>query len=168
MPATHAVDETFRVVVVDDCRDNADTLLLLLTQWGFNARSAYDSATALSLVDSFSPDVIIADIAMPVASGLELAKRLRELSRKPNVLIALSGYADDEHRHAAEAAGYDFYLVKPPDLDPLRDLLDAARRVADHCRRIEAHADRAEVLTSEVRGLIDYIRAELRVGLTMA
>jgi CheY-like chemotaxis protein len=169
MSATSAAAEMpLRVLVVDDCRDNADSLQVLLTQWGFDARSTYDVAAAVVTAESFRPDVVVADIAMPVASGLELANRLRDAERRPDLLIAISGYADEAHRSAAAQAGFDFYLVKPPDLAQLRDLLDSARRVAGHCRRITVHADRVEVLTNEVRRLIDDIRAELRLGLTMA
>jgi len=157
-----AAEPPLRVLIVDDCRDNADTLVLLLTQWGFDARPAYDANSAVSLAVTFVPDVVMADIAMPGATGLDLAARLRELDPGLHSLVAITGYADDEHRDAAARAGFDFYFVKPPDLEELHGLLDAAGRVAAHCRRIAAFADCAEVLTTEVRGLIDDIRGELR------
>lgn len=159
MPA--AADAPLRVLVVDDCRDNADALLLLLTQWGFNARSAYEVNTALSLARTFAPEVVIADIAMPGGNGLDLAARLRSLDPLPHSLIAISGYADDDRREAAGRAGFDFYLVKPPDLNELRNLLDGASRVAGHCRRIATLAERTDCLTTQVRRLIDHIRGEL-------
>jgi CheY-like chemotaxis protein len=157
-----AAEAPLRVLIVDDCRDNADSLLLLVTLWGYNARSAYDVGSALAVAATFVPDVVIADIAMPGMTGLELAERLRNLEPGPHSLVALSGYADDDRRDAAGRAGFDFYLVKPPDLDELHSLLDAARRVASHCRRIATLADRTECLTTQVRGLIDDIRGELR------
>jgi len=159
-----AADVPLRVLIVDDCRDNADALLLLVTQWGFNARSAYDVNSALSLATTFAPEVVITDIAMPGpgGNGLEFAAKLRALDPLPHSLIAISGYADDDRREAAGRAGFDFYLVKPPDLEELRGLLDGAHRVAEHCRRIATLADRTERLNTQVRGLIDDIRVELR------
>lgn len=157
-----AADVPLRVLIVDDCRDNADALLLLVNQWGFHARSAYNVSAALSLAATFAPEVVVADIAMPGMTGLELAAKLRAVDPVPHSLIAVSGYADDDRREAAGRAGFDFYLVKPPDLDELRGLLEAARRVAGHCRRIENLAERTECLTTQVRGLIDGIRDDLR------
>ncbi len=157
-----AVEPPLRVLIVDDCRDNADTMVMLVSQWGFSARAAYDVTSAVSATVTFAPDVVVADIAMPGATGLELAGRLRELDPGPHALVAVTGYADEEHRGAAQAAGFDFYLVKPPDLAELRILLVGASKVAGHCRRIAAHADRIELLTTEVRTLIDDIRGELR------
>jgi len=157
-----AADPPLRVLIVDDCRDNADTLGLLLAQWGFDVRSAYNVESALSVAVTFVPDVVMADIAMPGATGLDLAGRLRDLDPGLHSLVAITGYADDEHREAAARAGFDFYFVKPPDLVELNAFLDAAARVVGHCRRIAAYADRTEVLTTEVRGLLDDIRDELR------
>ena len=83
---------------------------------GFSARSAYDANSALSLAVTFVPDVVMADIAMPGSNGLDLAARLRELDPGLHALVAITGYADDEHRQAASEAGFDFYFVKPPDI----------------------------------------------------
>ena len=99
---------------------------------------------------------------MPRGNGLELATQVRALVPGPHALIALSGYADDEHREAAEQAGYDFYLVKPPDLAVMRGLLDGARHITTACRRVATLSDRAERLIDESRGLINDIRADLR------
>src|SRR5262249_46052309 len=157
-----AVDPPLRVLIVDDCRDNADILAVLLAQWGVDARAVYDANSALSAAVTFVPDVVLADIAMPGVTGLDLARRLQEIDPGLHGLVAISGYADEEHRDAAAKAGFHFSLFKPPALIELRGLLDAAGRVVGHCRRIAAHADHTEVLTTEVRGLIDEIRGELR------
>ena len=157
-----AAEPPLRVLIVDDCRDNADILAVLLAQWGVDARAVYDANSALSAAVTFVPDVVLTDIAMPGGNGLNLATHLRQLDPGLHGLVAISGYADEEHRDAAAKAGFDFYLVKPPDLIELRGLLDAAGRVVGHCHRIAAHADHTEVLTTEVRGLIDEIRGELR------
>jgi CheY-like chemotaxis protein len=161
-PDLPAAEPPLRVLVVDDCRDNADTLVLLLMQWGFDARCAYDAKSAISAAATFVPDVVMADMAMPGTTGLDLANRLRDLDPGLHSLVAITGYADEEHRELAAQAGFDFYFVKPPDLVELHAFLDAAARVVGHCRRIAVHADRTEILTREVRGLLDDIRDELR------
>ena len=110
-----------RVLVVDDCRDCADSSLLLLEFWGHDGRAVYGGREALDAVESFRPDVCLLDIGMPRMAGYELAGRLRERFREA-LLVAVTGYAHDGHRVLGREAGYDLYLtkpVKPPELEAL-------------------------------------------------
>jgi CheY-like chemotaxis protein len=108
------------ILVVDDVRDSADTLSNILRLLGHQVRAAYDGQAALAIAGEWRPDVIIADIAMPGMHGYELARRLRAEHRGRDVLlIALTGFADDECRRRSKEAGFDHHFVKPVSLDIL-------------------------------------------------
>jgi CheY-like chemotaxis protein len=114
-----------RVLVVDDNRDAADLTARLLNTAGYETRSAHDPATALSLAETLRPQVAILDIGLPVmdgyALGLELRSRLRD---EPPILIALTGYSQDQDRQRSSAAGFALHLAKPVDAEHLVHVLD--------------------------------------------
>jgi PAS domain S-box-containing protein len=113
-----------RVLVVDDSADTADSLALLLRMEGHEVRVAYEGTAALDTAQTFCPEVVLSDIGLPGMTGYELAPRLRQLPGMADILlVALTGYAQEEDRRRAEAAGFDAYLVKPADLDTVRALL---------------------------------------------
>jgi CheY-like chemotaxis protein len=109
-----------RVLVVDDNEDAAELLREILCSLGHSVEVAYDGATALKLAESFRPDVALLDIGMPVMDGYELAARLRQGAGPTPRLIAITGYGAD-----AVSAGADFdrHLMKPFDVDRLRELI---------------------------------------------
>lgn len=111
------------VLVADDNRDAADTLAMVVRLWGYTARVAYDGAAALAMLDEVKPHVLLVDLGMPQLDGYELARRVRGRDGPRPVLVAVTGYADANHRGRAGPAGFDHFLVKPADLDRLRDLL---------------------------------------------
>jgi CheY-like chemotaxis protein len=113
--------EPLRVLVVDDDRDNADILCLLVSLWGHDARAAYDGASALRVAAESPPDVVLCDLGLPDMDAAALAA---QLGPGP-ALVALTGYSDDAHRQEAAAAGFDPYLVKPCEPRSLRQVLDA-------------------------------------------
>src|SRR5579884_1042159 len=94
-----------RLLVVDDNRDAADSLCLLASLWGHDARPAYDGASALRLAAEHPPDVVVCDLSLPDMDGTAVASRL---SPGP-ALVALTGYPDEAHREAAAAAGFAHY-----------------------------------------------------------
>jgi PAS domain S-box-containing protein len=112
-----------RVLVVDDVKPSADTLSMMLAGLGQEIRIAYDGWSALAVAEEFCPDVAFLDIAMPEMDGYEVAKRLRQISGCRPVLVALTGYGQEEDRRRALEAGFDHHLVKPASLDALRQLL---------------------------------------------
>jgi signal transduction histidine kinase/CheY-like chemotaxis protein len=114
-----------RVLVVDDNRDAADTLGALLESLGTTVQVAYGGNAALEAVESFDPDTVLLDLGMPVIDGYEVARRIRASSGKPRqaLLIALTGWGQDQDLRRSEAAGFDHHLVKPPDLDKLREIM---------------------------------------------
>jgi len=120
-----------RIVIVEDNQDAAESMAMVLGLWGHDVEIAFDAMAALQLAERAAPDVIISDLGLPGMSGYDLAKRLRQ---EPTfgrvVLIALSGYAREDDKRRALAAGFDHHLVKPADLDALAELLGKAQVAA--------------------------------------
>jgi len=117
-----------RVLIVDDNRDAAQMLGILLQRSGYEVDVLLNSTECLSRLESFRPNVLLLDIAMPEISGYELAKQIRtrpEFERL--VIFAISGYGDRKHVQWSLEAGCDRHLVKPVDLSAL--LLGIAHEV---------------------------------------
>jgi two-component system CheB/CheR fusion protein len=114
-----------RVLIVEDNKDVADALELLLDSLGHETTVARDGWTALQMAEDFGPEVALVDIGIPGINGYELARMLRSDPRFASVqLIAMTGYGRDEDRDAARAAGFDAHLVKPAEMERLRSLLE--------------------------------------------
>ena len=121
-----------RILVVDDNRDSAESLAMVLRLSGYDARTAYDGRQALVDAQVYRPDLVLLDIGLPGVSGYEVARRLRsEPGAVQTKLVALSGYAREEDRRQAIAAGFDDYLIKPVDFDALFKLLTALEPTTD-------------------------------------
>jgi two-component system CheB/CheR fusion protein len=115
-----------RIVAVDDNRDVADTLGMLLTRLGAAVTVAYDAESALGAIASQRPCLALVDLGMPVIDGFELARRVRADPALDGVkLVALSGWGQDQDRRRSRAAGFDDHLVKPVSVEALRTLLAA-------------------------------------------
>ena len=114
-----------RILIVDDNRDAADILALLLESEGHETLAVYAAAQALEQVAIFEPDVVLLDIGLPGMDGYEVARRMKLLAR-PVRLIALSGYGQLEDKQRSSAAGFDAHLVKPVETAVLRQLLAAS------------------------------------------
>jgi CheY-like chemotaxis protein len=117
----------YRVYVVEDNRDAADSLAMVLRSWGYQVRTAYDAPTALDDVETFTPDAILSDLRMPGMSGWTLAEKL---AGEGALLIAMTGYDDDASRQASKQAGFYRHLAKPLDLEALHGLLEKHREGA--------------------------------------
>jgi CheY-like chemotaxis protein/two-component sensor histidine kinase len=113
-----------RVLVVDDNRDAADSLAMLLQVLGSDVHTAHDGASALDAFVAYRPTLAFLDIGMPGMDGYELARRARQLpGGQETILIALSGWGQDADRRRSREAGIDHHLVKPVDISVLRSLL---------------------------------------------
>ena len=120
-----------RILVVDDNVDSAESLGALLKIMGAEIRVVYDGPSALELVATFVPDVVLLDIGLPEMDGYEIARRLRALPQlEATVLVAQTGWGQEEDRRRSEAAGFDHHLVKPVDFDALEQLLAQLPRKA--------------------------------------
>ena len=117
-----------RILVVDDNTDAADSTAMVLKLEGHEVKVACDGPTALQCATDFRPDVILLDIGLPDMDGYEIARRFRAIpSFTDTLLIAVSGYAGDEHRERARQAGFNHYLVKPASLTRLNRLIASSR-----------------------------------------
>ncbi|HVG10181.1 MAG TPA: ATP-binding protein [Thermoanaerobaculia bacterium] len=112
-----------RILVVDDNRDAADSLALLLTLQGSEVRTAYDGLEAIDAAAAFDPDVVLSDLGMPRMNGYEAARKIRERCSGRVVLVAMTGWGQEEDKRRSSAAGFDYHLVKPVALDDLEQLL---------------------------------------------
>src|SRR5437763_5300358 len=123
-----------RVLIVDDCRDSADSLYMLTKLWGHDSIAVYDGSAALDLFEAVRPDVMLVDIGMPGMDGNGIARAVARRGEYPRpTLVAVSGFADRAHRERARASGFDHYLLKPIEPPALARFLDnvrASRRAA--------------------------------------
>ncbi len=129
-PSRRAKDGTItprRILVVDDNRDAADSLSMLLRFTGHTVETAYDGMAAIDIATSGSFDAILLDIGLPSINGYETARRIRAQARNQGVtLVALTGWGKDEDRQRSEVAGFDAHLVKPVDFAALTKVLAGA------------------------------------------
>jgi CheY-like chemotaxis protein len=113
-----------RILVVDDNRDAADSLAMLLKFLGSDVRIARDGPQALEEFHAYDPAVVLLDIGMPGMDGYEVARRIRTRfpERRPTI-VALTGWGQDDDRRRARDAGFDHHLIKPAEIGSLQLLL---------------------------------------------
>ncbi|MBA2290837.1 MAG: PAS domain S-box protein [Gemmatimonadales bacterium] len=117
------------ILVVDDNRDSATSLAMLLEVNGHQTHTAYDGAQAVEAAATLQPDVVLLDIGMPTMNGYEACRRIREAPGGTTiVLIALTGWGQDQDRQRSQEAGFDHHLVKPVDPHALMELIGALSR----------------------------------------
>jgi two-component system CheB/CheR fusion protein len=120
--ATRAAVRT--VVLVEDQADARRMLQILLESEGVEVYTASNGVEGLELIDRLRPDLALVDLGLPVMSGFELARRVRERPENAGIrLVALSGYGRDSDIQASLESGFDEHLTKPPDLGRLERLL---------------------------------------------
>jgi CheY-like chemotaxis protein len=123
-----AANRALRVVVVDDDRDTIETLVWLLQMEGHEVVGCHAGQDAIEKACAHQADVVIIDLAMPEVDGYEVARQLRQRDAcKDALLIAVTGYANEEHRQRAMQVGFDDYLVKPVDLAVVHKALQARK-----------------------------------------
>jgi signal transduction histidine kinase/response regulator of citrate/malate metabolism len=117
-----------RILVVDDNRDAATSLAELLVLMGHETRIAHDGLEAVQAAESFRPDVVLLDIGMPRLNGYEAARMIRQqLWGQDMLLVALTGWGQQEDRRKSGEAGFDAHLVKPANPVALMELLGRTR-----------------------------------------
>lgn len=120
-----------RVLVVDDSADSGESLAAVIGLLGHSARVAYDGRAAVEQAEEFRPHLVLMDLTLPMLSGYEAAAQIREQQGQRDImLVALTGWgrAEDEQRSAS--AGFQRHVVKPLDLDLLKELLAEAHAAA--------------------------------------
>lgn len=116
----------YRLLIADDNKDSVESLGFLLSELGNEVHKAYDGMEAVMCAQRIRPEVILMDIGMPVLDGYAAARRIRNRAWGTEiVLVAVTGWGQDEDRKRSERAGFDFHLTKPINLPGLRALLEA-------------------------------------------
>lgn len=117
-----------RILVVDDNVDAADSLAMLLRVAGHEVQTAYDGPAALDAALDQRPDVLLLDIGLPGFDGYELARRVRQqASLSAVMLVAMTGYGQEEDRQRSLAAGFAHHLVKPADFVKIQEVLSTVK-----------------------------------------
>ena len=115
---------TQRILVVDDSRDGADSLSVVLQMMGAESRAVYDGQSALATIKAFSPTTVLLDIGMPEMDGYEVARRIRADPELAGVrLIALTGWGAESDRRRTQECGFDEHWVKPVEPEKLLALV---------------------------------------------
>jgi DNA-binding response OmpR family regulator len=152
-----------RVLVVDDNRDAADSLRLLLRLWGFESRAAYDGAEGLAAAYAYLPDCLVLDIGLPSLDGYALARRIRQHPRLAGAkLVALSAYSDELHIRRTQEAGFDHRLVKPANLSELKGILDMLDEVIRLTYKTEELTRQNVVLATQTKELLHEVKEEIK------
>jgi PAS domain S-box-containing protein len=116
-----------RVLVVDDSHDAAESLAMLLEFEGHEIYKAHDGAEAVRAAERERPDVVLMDVGLPILNGYEACRRIRSHAWSEGiVLVAITGWGQEEDREQSRSAGFDVHLVKPVDHDELLRILAAA------------------------------------------
>lgn len=116
-----------RVLIADDNLDAAESLQLWLQMAGHDVHVAHDGRAAVAAAESLQPEVVVLDLGMPGLSGLEAARMIRQAPwGKTMVLIALTGWGQDEDRRQTGEAGFDHHLIKPVSPDEIEALISRA------------------------------------------
>jgi two-component system CheB/CheR fusion protein len=120
------VTQRFRVLVVDDNQDNADTIAWILRQWYYQVEAVYDGEQALETAAKFHPDAVISDIRMPGLDGFGVARRLRSMPETKDILlISISAFGSPEMHDESSQAGFDCHFQKPVQPLAIHQLFEA-------------------------------------------
>jgi CheY-like chemotaxis protein/uncharacterized protein YbcI len=118
------IEKTLRVLIVDDNRDGADVMGLLLEALGNQVHVTYGGAQALDVATAFRPDLMLVDLVMPDMDGFDLVTRVRQTPTFAHTkIVAITGQKDDEYKALASKVGCDEIIVKPAALADIRTAL---------------------------------------------
>jgi two-component system, OmpR family, response regulator len=159
-------DMVFRILVVDDNRDAADSLATLVRLWGYDVQVAYNGPDALQIARDYRPHCILSDIGLPGIDGYRLAAMIRaEESLQETALIAISAYSDLER---AKDAGFDHCLIKPADLILLERLVKEVHIMGKRLGRLDEAVQQQGAVVHEVKELMKEVKtnvSEIKHGL---
>ena len=159
----HPPTPKLRVVVIDDNRDAADALALVLQLKGCEVRVAYDGAAGLAAARECAPDCLISDIGMPGMDGYMVARGVRQDPTLAGVmLVALSAYSHEDHVRKAREAGYDYQVTKSSSLTELEEVLRMIEDIRSLARQSVELAGETRDLLAEVKEDIAEVKQEVR------
>jgi len=117
---------TRHILVVDDNRDSAESIATLLQMSGHQTSIVHDGLAAVEAAERMRPDVVLLDVGLPKISGIDACRRIRSHPwGKSIVIVALTGWGQENDRRSTKEAGFDAHLVKPVNYDELLQLLSA-------------------------------------------
>jgi CheY-like chemotaxis protein len=115
--------EPCKVLVVDNDRDTADSVVILLQYWGHEAMAAYSPEQAIAAARVFDPDVVLMDIGMPGRDGFDVAKEVRSLCPDARV-VAVTGFTQADMVRRSREAGFADFLGKPAEAKDIKAVVD--------------------------------------------
>lgn len=131
-----------RILVVDDNRDSANSLAILLRIGGSEVSVAYDGEEAVQIAATQRPQAILLDIGLPKLNGFDACRRIRAQPwARDALIIALTGWGQKEDRRKSAEAGFDFHMVKPVDLNELAKLLSGEPAASPEITRLRQSQD---------------------------
>ena len=123
---------SLKILIVDDNVDAAGMFAMLCQIDGHEVRTAYNGAEGLAAAREFAPEAVFLDISLPDMTGYHVAEEMRRLpSLAKTMLVAMTGFDDEEHQNRSERAGFNHHVVKPADHAFIKQILDEAAA----CRR---------------------------------
>jgi CheY-like chemotaxis protein len=156
-------ERALHVLVVDDNKDAADSLSLLLRMWGYDCRVAYDGPSAWEAACTHHPDCMLLDIGLPHMDGYDVAERVRRQPGMERVkLVAVTAYADEAHRRRIQETGFDYHMVKPADPAELRGLMEMLNEVLRLAGRTEELARQSVALAGQTNELLEGVKEDVR------
>ncbi len=124
---------SYRILVVDDNEPYAKVMMWTLEMLGHTVKIAHGGPSAIALAKTFYPDIILLDIGLPGMNGYEICQAMRRESVLQNaVFIAQTGWRDEEHRKRSKEAGFDYYLVKPVDMEAPKNIFSQMSKEIQH------------------------------------
>jgi CheY-like chemotaxis protein len=152
--------QQFRVLLIDDNHDAADTLAQLLRRRGNTVQTAYSGIEGLQAAEEFVPDCIISDIGMPGLDGYEVARRFRSDRRFDQTpLIALTAYTDTER---AKASGFNRHLVKPVTSAAIVELILDFEAMSHGLTTVEGTSHEQVQTLGEVKQLMQEVKEDVK------
>jgi two-component system, OmpR family, response regulator len=163
-----------RVLIVDDNRDAADSLAVLLglpaptttdgpSRTRYEVRVAYDGLEGLRVAREFVPDCLISDISMPGMDGYELARAIRREPALEGVqLVALSAYTDSEHSRRTTEAGFDYRLTKANHVKELLEVLGMIEEIKELASRTRELAEQNVDLAGQTKELLQEVKENVK------
>lgn len=149
-----------RILVIDDNRDSADSLTLLLKIWGFDVQAVYNGGDAIPTARTFRPDCVLSDIQLPDVDGYQIAELFRQDELLKHVpLIAVSGTYDPDQ---GKAAGFDHDLTKPADPTILLHLLTRLLLMDKRLERADELIQKQGEVVGEAKELMKEVKSDMR------
>jgi len=151
------------VLIVDDNRDLADSLGVLMRLWGYDVCVAYDGMEGLRTAQEQRPDCLLLDVGMPGLDGYALARHVRQVPGLEKAkLIAHTAYSGEEHVRRTDEAGFDYRLTKPVSPVELEGLLRMLDQVMKLAEQTEELARRNVALAGDAKELLDEVKQDVK------